>query len=102
LPFLDQADRADDLAWRTEPALEAVMSDESGLDGMELVAASEALDRQDFRAVVADRQSQARIDPSSVDQNCACAALAAVASLFGSRQVEPLTQQIEEGYARVS
>ena len=69
LPFLDQADRADDLARRAESALEAVMSDEGDLDGMEFVAASDALDRQDFGAVVADRQCQARVDPSSVDQD---------------------------------
>jgi hypothetical protein len=102
LPFLDQTDRADDLSRRAEPALEAVVSDESGLDGMEFVAASDAFDREDFGAVTAERQSQTRIDPSSVDQDRTCAALAAVASLLGSRQVEMLTEQIEEGYARVS
>ena len=36
LPFPDQADRAHDLAGRAEPALEAVMSDESGLDADEV------------------------------------------------------------------
>ena len=38
LPFLDQADRAHDLARRAEPALEAVMGDEGGLHRMQLVA----------------------------------------------------------------
>src|SRR6202035_262333 len=85
LPFLDQGDRAHDLARRAEPALEAVMSDESGLDGMEPVAAGDALDREDVGAVVADGQCQARIDPPSVDQDGTRAALAPVASLFGSR-----------------
>jgi hypothetical protein len=78
------------------------MGDESGLDGMELVAASDALDREDVGAVVADRQSQARIDPSSVDQDRARTALAAVASLLSSRQIETFTQEIEEGDPWVS
>jgi hypothetical protein len=77
------------------------MSDESGLDGMEFAAASDALDRQDFGAVVADRQCQAGINPPSVDQDRTRAALAAVAPFLGSGQVEAFTQQIEKGDARV-
>src|SRR5258708_3663435 len=102
MPFLDQANRAHDLAWGAEPALEAVMGDESGLDGMEFAAARDTLDRENVGAVVADRQCQARIDPSSVDQDRARAALAAVASLLGSRQIETLTQEIEESDPWVS
>jgi len=45
---------------------------------------------------MADRQSQARIDPSAVDQDRACAALTAVASLFGSRQMQALAQEVEQ------
>jgi hypothetical protein len=78
------------------------MSDEGGLDGMEFVPASDTLDREDFSAVIAERQSQARIDPTSVDQDRARAALAAVASLLGPRQVKTLTQKIEERDAWVS
>ena len=100
-PSSDQADRAHDLAGRAEPALQAVMRDESGLDRMQLVAARDALDGEDVGAVMADRQSQARIDPSAVDQHRAGAALAAVASLFGSGQVETLAQEIEQRDARV-
>ena len=101
LTFLDQADRAHDLARRAEPALEAVMRDERRLHRMQLVAARDALDREDVGAVVADRQRQARIDPSAVDQDRARAALAAVAALLGSGQVEPLAQEIEQRDARV-
>ena len=57
--FLDQADRAHDLAGRAEAALKAVMGDESGLHRMQLVAARDALDGEDVGAVMADRQSQA-------------------------------------------
>src|SRR5882672_9843116 len=50
---------------------------------------------------MADRQGHARIDPPSVDQDRAGAAMAAVASFLGTRQVEPLTQQIEQCHAGV-
>ena len=38
-PFPDQANRAHDLSGRAESALQAVMRDERGLDGMQLIAA---------------------------------------------------------------
>src|SRR5258708_34191495 len=97
---MHQADRAHDLAGRTEPAMETVMRDESGLDRLELVAASDALDREDVGAVVADRQRRARIDPSTVDQDRTGAALAAVASLLGACQVEGLNRRQHRGGAR--
>ena len=87
LAFLDQADRAHDLAGRAEAALEAVMGDEGGLHRMQLVAVRDALDGQHVGAVVADRQRQARIDAPPVDQHRAGAALAAVAALLGAGQI---------------
>src|SRR5262249_11480425 len=101
LTFLDEADRAHDLARRAESALEAVMGDEGGLDGMELVAARDARDRHDVGAVMAARQRQAGIDPPPVEEDRAGAALAAVASFLGSREVETLTQEIEQRDTRV-
>ena len=80
----DQADGAHDLARRAEPALEAVMCDEGGLHRMKGVALRHALDRQDVGAVVAERQGEAGIDPASVDQNRAGAALPAVAAFLGA------------------
>jgi hypothetical protein len=77
------------------------MRDESGLDRVELLPAGDALDREDVGAVVTDRQRQARIDPSTVDQDRTGAALAAVASLLGACKVEALTQKVEKGDAGV-
>ena len=101
LAFLDQADRAHDLARRAEAALEAVMGDEGRLHRMQPVAVRDALDRQDLGAVVADRERQAGIDPPPVDEHRAGAALAAVAALLGAGQIEPLAQQVEQRDARV-
>ena len=52
-------------------------------------------------AVVADRERKARIDPASVDNDRAGAALAAVAALLGSGQVQPFAQKIEKRDARI-
>ena len=68
---------------------------------MQYVAARDTLDRKHIGAVMADRQSEARIDPSAVDQHRACAALAAVASLLGACQIETLAQKIKQGDAGV-
>src|SRR5258708_223947 len=65
-------------------------------------AARDAFDREDVGAVVAERQRQARIDPSAVDQDRTGAALAAVTSLLGSCEMETLTQEVEHRDARVS
>ena len=101
LRFRDQADRAHDLAGRAEAALKAVMGDERGLHGMQLLAARDALDGEDVGAVMADGQRQARIDPPAVDQHGAGAALAAVASLLGPGELKPLAQEVEQRDAGV-
>jgi hypothetical protein len=82
-------------------ALKAVMSDESGLQGMQLLAACDAFDGSDLGAIVTHRQSEARVDAPAVDENGAGATLAAVASLFGSGQMQLLPQEIEQRHARV-
>ena len=96
LAFVDQADRAHDLAGRAEAALQSVMRDERRLHRMQLVAPCDALDGEDVGAVVAYRQRQAGIGPPPIDQHRAGAALAAVASLLGAGQVQTLAQEIEQ------
>ena len=44
-----------------------------------------------------DRKREARIDPSSVDDDRASAALAAVTALLGSRQFQAFAEQVQEG-----
>jgi hypothetical protein len=71
------------------------MRDEDGLQWMQFLAAGNALNCGDIGAVMADRQGEARIDSPAIDQNGAGAALTAIASLFGSGQIQLLTQEIE-------
>ena len=67
-----------------------------------MLALRDALDGEDVGAVMAQRERKAGIDPLAVDQDGAGAALAAVASLLGSGQIQLLTQEIEERRAGVS
>ena len=61
----------------------------------------QAFDRKDVSAIVTDRKRKARIDPSSVDDDRAGAALAAVTALLGSCQMEAFAKKIQERYTRV-
>src|SRR3954470_4848560 len=101
LALAHHAERAHDLARCAEAALETVMSDEGGLHWMKLVAARDAFDGEDVGAVMADGEREAGVDPLAVDENGAGAALAAIASLLGSGQMEALTQEIEQRDARI-
>jgi hypothetical protein len=65
------------------------------------IVAAYALDRGHRIAVVHHRQRQAAVDPPPVDQHGARAALAVVASLLRSRQLQMLAQCIEQGGAGV-
>jgi hypothetical protein len=51
---------------------------------MEFVAVHQTFDRENIDAVLSDRESEAGVDPSSVDQDRARPALTTVAPFFGS------------------
>src|SRR4029077_11680477 len=68
---------------------------------MQPVALRDTFDGRDCGAVMAYRQREAGVDPPSVDEDRAGAALAAVASLLGSGEVETLAQQVEQRDAGV-
>ena len=99
--FLEQSDGAHDLARRAKAALQAVASNECLLYGMKAVALRYALDRQDLGAVETNCKREARIDPPSIDEHGAGAALAAIAALLGSCQIQPFAQQVKQRDTRV-
>src|SRR5215471_714617 len=69
---------------------------------MDFLALRHAFDGRDLRAIMTHRQGEARIDPPTIDENGAGAALAAVASLLCSGQMQLLTQEVEQRHARIS
>ena len=72
------------------------MGEERLLHRMQAIPARHAFDREDVGAVVADRERQARIEPASIDEDGAGAALPAVAALLGAGQMKPLAKQVEQ------
>ena len=81
--------------WKPSCAMKAAWT------GCSASPSRQALDGEDVRAVAADREREARIDPPPVDEDGAGAALPAVAALLGPGQVEAFAQQIEQRDARV-
>src|SRR6185312_8241655 len=78
----DQPGRGADLARRAVAALEGVMVDEDPLQGVERLPLGEAFNRGDLGAVLHDRGSQARVDPSAIQEDRARATLPVVTSLL--------------------
>src|SRR4029079_13583024 len=70
---LEQGRRADDLAWRAEPALERVLSEERLLHGRR-TPRREALDRDDFVPDCGLDEEEARVDRLAVEGGRAGAA----------------------------
>jgi hypothetical protein len=101
LTLLDQTDRTHDLARGTEPALQAIVSKKRHLQRMKPIAACHTFDREDVSAAVTDRKRKARIDPSSLDDDRASAALPPVAALLRSGQMKVFAQKIQERESRV-
>ena len=99
--FVEHRDCRADLSGRAIAALKGVVLDECGLDRVQRAALSDALDRRYPLAVVCDGEREAGIDPTSVGQHGAGAALAAIAAFFGAGKAQPVAQRIEQGHARV-
>jgi hypothetical protein len=77
------------------------MPDESRLHRVQPLGRAQSLDRGDAVALVHHGEAQARIDPPSVDVHRARAALAMIASFFGSSQMQMLAQAIQKSRARI-
>jgi AcrR family transcriptional regulator len=101
LTFLDQTDRTHDLARRTETALQAVVGNKGFLHRMKPATLRHAFDGKDISAVVADCQRKARIDTSAIDDDRACATLAAVTAFLRSGQIKVFAEKIEQRDSRI-
>jgi hypothetical protein len=104
--FICRADRffqksygGHDLARGAIAALVAIMLDEGGLHGMQIVRLADTLDSGDLFAREHHGKGKAGVYPAAIDVNRACAALTVVAALFGAGKVEPFAEKIEQRYA---
>ena len=73
-------------------ALRRLLDNEGRLHRMQGFALRQPLEGQHLRAVLARRQCQAGINPPTIDQNRAGAALAPVAPFLGAGQVQAFAQ----------
>ena len=63
---------------------------------MKRIAGGQAFDREDVRAVAAQRKRETGIDAPADEEDRAGAALAAIAALLGAGEIEALAQEIEQ------
>jgi hypothetical protein len=101
LTLLDQADCTHDLARSAETALQAIMRKKGFLHRMKSIALRHTFNGQDVSAVMTDGKRKARIYPSSVDDDRAGTALAAITALLRACQLQAFAKQIQEGHTRV-
>ncbi len=89
------------MSGRAIAALKPVVLDKRSLHRMQLFAVRESFDRRNLVALVDDCECKTRIHAATIDQNRARAALAVIASLFGTRQMQSLAQGVEQRRARI-
>jgi hypothetical protein len=82
-------------------ALIAVVLHESGLHGMKALRCAQPLDRRNASTLVHHGQGEARVDPAPFDDHRAGPALTVVAPLLGARELQVLSQCIEQRRPRV-
>ena len=90
-----------DLTRGAVAALIAVVLDEGGLHGMQMIRLADALDGRDLIRRVHHGKRQARVHALAVHMHRAGAALAVIAALLGAGQVQVFAQAIEQRGPRI-
>src|SRR5260370_9850804 len=72
------------------------MTNESGLQPMQVVQCPDALDRGARPAVIGSRKRETGFDPASVCQHGACSTCSHVAALFGTGHTKLVPENIQE------
>ena len=99
--FFQERDRRHDLSGRAIAALIGIASHERSLHRMHFLRLTEALDRCDLIALVQSGEGETRKLTPSIDVHRARAALAVIASLLRSGQMQVLAETIEQRRARI-
>src|SRR5439155_2846609 len=98
---LQQGRGSHEKAWRTEPALQAVLIPERLLERRQRPVGRQTFDRGDASTVDLDCEQGARLDGPIVEEDRARPALAGVATDVRTRQPQLLTQKVDEEVARL-
>src|SRR5260370_18034734 len=94
--FVEQRQAGQNLSGRAIAAWQRVMTNESGLQPMQVVQCPDALDRGDRPAVIGSRKRETGFDPASVCQHGACSTCSHVAALFGTGHAKLVPENIQE------
>ncbi len=98
--FVDGGDGGADLARGAIAALEGIVFDEGGLNGVETLDAvtfGEAFDCGDLRAFGGEGEGEAGVDAAAVEKDGTSPALSVIAAFFTAGEVEVLAHRVEEG-----
>ncbi|KQR35760.1 hypothetical protein ASF91_22055 [Rhizobium sp. Leaf155] len=90
LYLFQNGDGGTDLPRRTVATLETIVLDERRLHRMQIVGLTKTFNGGDFVTFMHDRKRQTGVDATTIDHDSACTALAMVASLFGSGEMQVL------------
>jgi hypothetical protein len=93
---LEQAEGREHHARSADAALRAAMAHERLLQWMKLVVVRHAFDRRDRRAVDLQHRRQTTVHELSVDEHGTGPTLALAAPFLRARQMQVLTQDIEQ------
>ncbi len=99
--LFEKGDSGADLAGGAVAALEAIVFEEGGLDGVQLVAVRESLDGGDLGALRDGGKGEAGVDAAAVDEDGAGATLSVIAAFLAAGETEILAQSVEQGGAGV-
>ena len=97
LYFFQNGDGGTDLPRRAVATLETIVLDERRLHGVQIARLTKTFDGGDFVTFMHDRKRQTGIDATTIDHDSTCTALAMVASLFGSGEMQVLPESVKEG-----
>src|SRR5262249_44964236 len=85
-----------------DAALQSCVLEKFSLQGVQLLAVGETLDRDDLASLRLDPEDEAGADHATVEDDAARAAVAGRAALLGPGQLEAVAQHLEERLARLA
>src|SRR5882724_6686286 len=96
--FVEQRQAGQNLSGRAIATLQRVMTNESGLQPMQIVQCPDALDRGDRPAVIGCRKRKTGFNAASVCQHGACSACSHIAAFFGAGHAKPVPENIQQRF----
>jgi hypothetical protein len=101
VPLMNASNSRHDLTRCAEAALKGVLINECLLNRVEGLAVCKTLNGRYFSTIDGSSEDHASVNPPAIQMNRAGPALAIVAALLGTRELQPLTQEVQQRNARI-